>query len=342
MAKIIDLRSDTQTRPTEEMYQVMAGAPLGDEQNEEDPTVIKLQNMAAKMLGKEDALFVSSGTMGNLVALMVHTSPGDSVLMEGETHIMRCETGGLAAVAGLMLKTVPGELGCPKIDLLEKAIIGEGRLFATSSIICLENTHNAAGGTCISIDQMKEISRIARKYNLKIHVDGARIFNAAVALGVDPADLVQEADSVQFCLSKSLGCPFGSLLVGEKDFISRARKKRQMLGGGMRQGGIMAAAGIVALKNMVDRLSVDHENARILADGLVEAGMKIDMRTIQTNLVFFEVPNELIEPTELVRRMKEQNVLIGKPTGNRIRVVTHKDVARDDVLFAIETLKKVV
>ncbi|NLL62424.1 MAG: aminotransferase class I/II-fold pyridoxal phosphate-dependent enzyme [Candidatus Atribacteria bacterium] len=339
---MIDLRSDTQTRPTEEMYQAMINAPLGDEQNEEDPTVMELQKMAAEILGKEDALFTASGTMGNLVALMVHTSPGESVLMEEETHIMRCETGGLAVVAGLMLKTVPGELGCPKLDLLEKAIIGEGRLFATSSLICLENTHNAAGGTCISVEQMNAIAEIAKKHNLKIHVDGARIFNAAIALGIEPAHLVQKADSVQFCLSKSLGCPYGSMLVGTKEFIAKARKKRQILGGGMRQGGVMAAAGIIALDKMIDRLSEDHENARILADGLLEVGMQIDMRTIQTNLVFFEVPTHLVEATELVRKMKDKNVLIGKPSGNRIRVVTHKDISRDDVIFTIESLKEIL
>lgn len=342
MPKIIDIRSDTQTRPTKAMYEAILNAPLGDEQNEEDPTVIKLQQLAAQKLGKEDALFVSSGTMGNLTALMTHTFPGESVLMEEESHIMRCETGGLAVVAGLMLKIVPGDLGCPKLDLLEKAVIGEGRLFATTSLICLENTHNAAGGTCITIKQMKEISKIAKKYNLKIHIDGARIFNAAVALGVDPADLVKDADSVQFCLSKSLGCPYGSVLVGDKDFIAKARKKRQMLGGGMRQGGVMAAAGIIALEEMIDRLKEDHENAHILANGLMEAGMKINMKTVQTNMVFFEVPDGMIEPVELVQKLKEKSVLIGKPTGKRIRVVIHKDISRDDVLYVIESSKSVL
>ena len=341
MSKIIDLRSDTQTRPTEEMYQAMVSAPLGDEQNEEDPTVVKLQKLAARKLGKEEAIFVASGTMGNLTALLIHTSPGESVLMEEGSHIMRCETGGLAVVAGLLLKIVPGEMGCPKLDLLEKAVIGEGRLFATTSIICIENTHNAAGGTCINIEQMKGISRIAKKYNLKIHIDGARIFNAAVALGVDPADLVKDADSIQFCLSKGLGCPYGSLLVGDKDFIAKARKKRQMLGGGMRQGGVMAAAGIVALEKMIDRLEEDHKNARILADGIIEAGMKINKKTVQTNMVFFEVPEDKMKPTELVLKLKEKNVLIGNPTGNRIRVVTHKDISKEDVLFAVDNFIKV-
>jgi len=245
LKKVIDIRSDTKTIPTKLMYQAMLDAPLGDEQNEEDPTVIKLQKLAAQKLGKEDALFVSSGTMGNLVAMMTHAQPGDSVMMEEEAHILRCEVGGLAAIAGLMLKTVPGELGFPKIDLLSKAMIGEGRLFPTTRLVCIENTHNSAGGTCINVEQMQMLATLTRKSNIRIHVDGARIFNAAVALNVDPAELVRDADSIQFCLSKSLGCPFGSLLLGDRSFISKARKKRQMIGGGMRQAGLMAAAGVV-------------------------------------------------------------------------------------------------
>ncbi|HZK12139.1 MAG TPA: GntG family PLP-dependent aldolase [Atribacterota bacterium] len=342
MQKIIDIRSDTKTKPNKLMYQAMLDATLGDEQNEEDPTVVKLQEMAAQKLGKEDALFLASGTMGNLVALMTHSQPGDSVIMEEESHILRCETGGLAAVAGLMLKTVPGQLGFPKMDYLRKAIIGEGRLFPTTRLICLENTHNAAGGTCINIEQMKEISNLTKEFNIKIHIDGARIFNAVVALNVDPVELVKEADSIQFCLSKSLGCPFGSLLVGDKDFISRARKKRQMLGGGMRQAGLMAAAGIIGLEKMIDRLKEDHDNARILAEGLVEAGMKIDMKTVQTNMVYFEIPEGKINPTSLVERLKKENILIGDPKGRKIRIVTHKDISRDEICYVISKFKSIL
>jgi len=342
MQKIIDIRSDTKTKPNKLMYQAMLDATLGDEQNEEDPTVIQLQELAAQKLGKEAGLFVASGTMGNLVALMTHSQPGASVIMEEESHILRCETGGLAAVAGLMLKTVPGKLGFPKMAYLKKAIIGEGRLFPTTSLICLENTHNAAGGTCINIEQMGEISKLTKQANIKIHIDGARIFNAAVALSVDPADLVKEADSIQFCLSKSLGCPFGSLLVGDKDFIMKARKKRQMLGGGMRQAGIMASCGIVGLKKMIDRLKEDHENAHLLAEGLVEVGMKINIKTVQTNMVYFEVPEGEINPIDLVKLLKRENILIGDPKGRKIRIVTHKDVNRDDILYIIQKFKNVL
>lgn len=341
MLKVIDIRSDTKTRPTKAMYQAMLNAPLGDEQNEEDPTVSKLQEMAAKKLGKESALFVTSGTMGNLVALMTLGNPGESVIMEANSHILRSEVGGIAALAGLMPKTVPGKIGYPNLEFLEKAIIGEGRLFPTTRIICLENTHNDAGGTCISIEQMKKIRILADRYRLKIHIDGARIFNAAIALSVDPSELVKDADSVQFCLSKSLGCPFGSLLVGDKIFIDQARKKRQMIGGGMRQAGLMAAAGIVALEEMINRLEEDHQNARILAEGLAEIGMKVDMETVQTNIVFFEVPDKKIRPELLVQYLKEKNILIGNPIGNRIRVVTHKDISKSEIFFVITELKNI-
>jgi threonine aldolase len=324
------------------MYKAMLDAPLGDEQNEEDPTVIKLQKIAAEKLGKEDALFLASGTMGNLVAMLAHTQAGDSVIMEEESHILRCEVGGLAAVAGLMLKTVPGELGFPNLKSLTEAIIGEGRLFPTTKLVCIENTHNSAGGTCINVEQMKKLSSLVKKHNIKIHIDGARIFNAAVALNVDPADLVREADSIQFCLSKSLGCPFGSLLVGDKSFISKARKKRQMIGGGMRQAGLMAAAGVVGLEDMIERLQEDHENAYLLAKGLVEAGMKVNMNTVQTNMVYFEVPKEKINPMDLVNKLREENILIGEPKEREIRVVTHKDIDRQDISLVIQKIQGIM
>ena len=342
MQKVIDIRSDMQTRPTKAMYKAMLEAELGDEQNSEDPTVNKLQEMAAMKLGKEAGLFVSSGTMGNLVALMTHAQPGDSVILESECHILRSEVGAISVVAGLMPKMVKGNLGVPELADLENAIIGEGRLFPTTKLICLENTHNAAGGTCISPQQMKNIRTVADKYGLKIYLDGARIFNAAVALGVEPVELVKDADSVQFCLSKSLGCPFGSVLVGSKEFIDKARKKRQMIGGGMRQAGIMAAAGIVALEEMIDHLQEDHENAKILAEALFNLGMEVDMATVQTNIVFFNVPEEMIEPWKFVEKLKESGVLIGIPNGRKIRVVTHKDVSKEDILEVIEKVKQII
>jgi len=275
---------------------------------------------------------------------MTHAQPGDSAIVESECHILRCEVGGISAVAGLMVKTVKGKYGMPDLEELENAIIGEGRLFPTTRVICLENSHNSAGGTCISPQQMKGIRTIADKYGIKIHVDGARIFNAAIALNVDPTELAKDADSMQFCLSKSLGCPFGSVLVGSKKFIETARKKRQMIGGGMRQAGIMAAAGIVALEEMINRLKEDHDNAKILEEGLSALGMKIDMSTVQTNMVYFTVPEDMIEASELVEKLKESGVLIEPPKGpnKKIRVVTHKDVSKEDILKVIKKVKKVV
>lgn len=342
MEKIIDVRSDTLTKPTEEMYEAMFKAKIGDEQNGEDPTVNQLQDMGAKKLGKEAALFVSSGTMGNLVAALTHTKPGESVILDTESHIYRCEVGSFSAVAGIMPKGVNGELGVPLYEDIENSIIREGRLFPTTTLICLENTHNAAGGTCISPYQMKYIGKIANNNNLKIHVDGARIFNAAIAQGVDPIELSKDADSVQFCLSKGLGCPFGSLLVGSKNFINQAIKKRQMLGGGMRQAGIMAAAGIIALNKMIDRLKEDHENAKLLAKGLLELGMEIDIKTVQTNIIFFNVPLSIIEPNKLVKKLKDNNILIGSPKGSRVRVVTHKDILTKDIKIVLEKFREVV
>ncbi len=342
MEKIIDIRSDTLTKPTEEMYRAMREAELGDEQAGEDPTVNKLQEMAAEKLGKEAGLFVTSGTMGNLVALLTHTNPGDSVILEAESHTYRCEGGGISALGGAMPKRVAGKLGVPSPEDIEKAVIGEGNLFATTTLISLENTHNAAGGTCISAEQMNPIKRVADKHGLQIHVDGARIFNAAVALKTDTGKLVKAADSVQFCLSKGLCCPFGSLLVGNRDFIKRAMKKRQMVGGGMRQAGVIAAAGIVALNHMIDRLEEDHEKAKIMAEGLQELGLYIDIETVQTNMVFFNVPSSIMEPVELVQKLRDNNVRIGPPKKNRIRVVMHKDISKKDVKHALKIFQAVI
>ena len=342
MQRKIDLRSDTKTKPTHLMYQAMMNAKVGDEQNNEDPSVLKLQEMAANKLGKEAALFVTSGTMGNLLALMTHAQPGESVIMEEESHILRCEVGGLASIAGLMLKTIPGNLGFPDIEYLKKAIIGQGRLFPTTRLICLENTHNAAGGTCIGPEQMLNISNIARAFNIKIHIDGARIFNAAIALDVEPANLVKDVDSVQFCLSKSLGCPFGSLLVGDRDFIAKARKKRQKLGVGMRQGGLMAAGGIVGLEKMIARLSEDHKNAKDLALGLVKLGLIINLKSVQTNMIYFKVPEGKISSEQLVEQLKGDNIFINQPKLGKIRLVTHKDVSREDIFYVIERFKKLL
>ena len=342
MEKLVDLRSDTKTRPSEAMLKAMYKAEVGDEANREDPTVIKLQEMAADMLGKEDALFVTSGTMGNLVSLLAQTHPGDSMILESEAHIYRCETGHISAVGGVLPKRIPGKLGVLSPEDIEGALFGKGRLYPTTTMICLENTHNAAGGTCISCQQMAEIREVADRHNLLIHVDGARIFNAAIALNTTPKDLVREADSIQFCLTKGLSAPFGSLVVGGKEFIEVARKKRQMVGGDMRQAGVVAAAGIVALNSMIDRLKEDHQNAKVLAEGLRELGMEIDMETVQTNMVYFVIPQDMIDPQELVEGMKGERVLIGDPKCDRVRLVTHYGITELDIANVLSAFEKVL
>jgi len=344
MARFVDLRSDTVTKPTEKMRQAMYEAEVGDDFYREDPTVTKLEEMLAKMLGKEAGLFVTSGTMANLIALLTHTHPGESVVVERDAHVLRCEGGHMAAVAGCLPKPVRGHKGLLYPEDIEPALIGQGVLYATTTLLWVENTHNSAGGTCTTVELMQETRKIADKYGLKIHVDGERIFNAAVALNVNPEALVKEADSVQVGLSKGLGCPFGSVLLGSREFIEKARKKRQMIGGGMRQAGIMAAAGIVALETMIDRLQEDHENAKILAQGLAELGMQVDMETVQTNIVFFEIPPSMIDPHEFVLKLRTHGVLVNPPSkgSNRIRMVTHYGIERSDIDYTLKVIEEVI
>lgn len=342
MARIIDLRSDTVTQPTEEMRDAMRNAVVGDDYFREDPTVAQLEELAAAKLGKEAGLFVVSGTMGNLVSILTHTRRGDLIILEADAHVYRCETAHLAAVAGVMPKRVKGNRGVLDPADVEEAIFAEGVLYPRATLVCVENTHNAAGGTCTTPAKMSGLRKVADSHGMAIHVDGARIFSAAVALGVDPQELAKDADSLTFCLSKNLACPFGSLIVGDREFIERARRNRQMVGGGMRQAGILAAAGIVALRTMIDRLSEDHENARVLAQGLVELGLEIDMETVQTNMVFFQVPSEMMEAKQFRENLGKSGVRVNPPAGRRVRMVAHYGITREDIEYTIETVKKVI
>jgi threonine aldolase len=342
VSTIVDLRSDTVTQPTEEMRDAMRNAVVGDDYFREDPTVAELEELAAAKLGKEAGLFVTSGTMGNLVSILTHTQRGDGIILEAEAHIYRCETAHLAAVAGVMPKRVKGNKGVLDPADVEEAIFAEGVLYPRTSLVCIENTHNAAGGTCVTPEQMSALKKVADNHGMAIHVDGARIFSAAVALGVNPQELARDADSVTFCLSKNLACPFGSLIVASREFIGRVRKNRQMVGGGMRQAGIMAAAGVVALRTMIDRLSEDHDNARALADGLVELGFEIDMETVQTNMVFLEVPSEMMEAKKFVQDVGELGVRVNPPIGRRVRMVTHYGITREDIEYALQSVKEVI
>ncbi len=338
MPRLIDLRSDTVTKPTEEMRDAMRNASVGDDYYLDDPTVKQLEELAAARLGKQAALFVASGTMGNLVSILSQTQRGDGIIVEAEAHIYRCETGHLASVAGVLPKRVPGVAGIPALVDVENALFGDGVLYPRTGVICVENTHNAAGGTCITPTYMAELRELAEKHDIAIHVDGARIFNAAVALGVDPKELARDADSLTFCLSKGLACPFGAVIVGSSKFIERCRKMRQMVGGGMRQAGIMAAAGVVALEKMIDRLAEDHSNARLLAEKLIGFGLDVDMDRVQTNIVFVDAGKCEIGADNLVAKMREAGVIVNSPSKERFRMVTHWGITREDILQVVDII----
>jgi len=337
--RIVDLRSDTVTQPTEEMREAMRNAVVGDDYYRDDPTVTELEALAAAKFGKEAGLFVTSGTMGNLVSILTHTQRGDAIILEADAHIYRAETAHLAAVAGVMPKKVKGNRGILDPADVEGAIFAEGILHPRTSLLCVENTHNSAGGTCVTPAHMSALRRVADIHGMAVHVDGARAFSAAVALGADPQELGKDADSLTFCLSKDLACPFGSLIVANREFIERARRNRQMVGGGMRQAGIMAAAGIVALRTMIDRLSEDHINARALAEALFKLGFEIDMETVQTNIVFFNVPSEMIDAKKLVQELGKLGVRVNPPVGRRVRMVTHHGITREDIDYALQSIK---
>ena len=339
----INLRSDTQTLPTEEMLEEARYTLLGDDVFGEDPTVNKLEEMSAERLGKEAALFVASGTMGNLCALMSHTRPGDEVILEAESHTYYYEVGGFSALAGLSPRLVQGEHGIMTVDMIRKAIRPDNIHFPPATLLCIENTHNRGGGTVYSVSLMDEIAQFAHENGFKVHIDGARIFNAAVALGVEVKELVKNADSVMFCLSKGLSAPVGSMLVGSKSFIERARKVRKMLGGGMRQAGVIAAAGIVALERMVSRLAEDHANARYIAEELVGVkGLGIDLNTVQTNMVYCDISQLKVTATQLTEMLKSKGVLVSAVPSNKVRLVTNRHISRDDAVKAVEVIKEVV
>lgn len=339
----INLRSDTQTLPTKEMLEAMQQAPLGDDVFGEDPTVNRLEELSAEKLGKEAALFVASGTMGNICALMSHTRPGDEVILEADSHTYYYEVGGYSTLAGLSPRMVPGENGIMSVEKIKQALRPANIHFPPSTLLCVENSHNRGGGTLYPVKLTDDIVRFAHQQGLKVHIDGARIFNAAVALGVDVKKLVHHSDSVTFCLSKGLSAPVGSVLVGKQTFIERARKVRKMLGGGMRQAGVLAAAGIIALEKMVDRLADDHANARTIAEELAQIkGIEINLNTVQTNMIYCDVSQLKISVSELVELLKNKGILVLPVPPDKIRLVTNRHVSRDDARRAIEIIRVVV
>jgi threonine aldolase len=340
---MIDLRSDTVTSPTPEMRRAMARAEVGDDVLGEDPTVRRLEEISADRMGKEAAVFVPSGTMANLAAVLTHCSRGEEALMGDLSHTVLYEAGGASVLGGISVRTLANKAdGTIPLKSVLEGIRPEDVHQPRTRLLCLENTHNMCGGQPLTAPYTSAVAHIARQKGISIHLDGARIFNAAAALGTKPAVLSAEADSVGFCLSKGLGAPAGSVLCGSRPFISAARRWRKMLGGGMRQSGVLAAAGIIAVEKMSRRLGEDHENARLLARGIEDIpGLKIS-NPVKTNIVFFEVEKSGVNPFRLAESLNARGVGVLCLGSGRLRAVTHLDVAEKDVRRAVEIIAAVM
>jgi threonine aldolase len=338
---MIDLRSDTVTRPSAEMRRAMAEAEVGDDVYGEDPTVARLEEESAAALGFEASLFVPSGTMGNQIALRLHGRPGDEVICDALSHIFRFEMGAMAALSGLMPRTLASPRGLLDPAAVEAVIDRDPTFHAHTGLISVENTHNIAGGVVYDRPHLEQLLDVAKRNNLPIHLDGARIFNASVALGIPAAALVQGFDSVMFCLSKGLGAPVGSMLCGPRDFIREARRVRKMFGGGMRQAGVIAAAGLIALRKGPGRLAEDHENARRLALALAEVpGVEIDPALVQTNILVCRIGDEHGRSAGFLARLKENGVLASQVSSDQVRFLTHLDVVGPRIDEAIERIRR--
>jgi threonine aldolase len=343
--KLVDLRSDTVTQPTPEMRAAMASAEVGDDVMGEDPTVNRLEALAAEKMGKEAGLFVASGTMGNLVAVLTHCNRGDEMILGNLSHTFLFEAGGSAALGGVHSYVIPnqpdGSLALPDIAAAFRA---DDPHYPTSRLLVLENTHNRCGGTALGPDYLSQVGELTQKLGLRLHIDGARIFNAAAALGLPAQALAREADSITFCLSKGLCAPVGSVLCGSKAFIARARRIRKQLGGGMRQAGILAAAGIVALETMTERLVEDHRRARQLAQGLSEIpGLIVENPLPATNMVFAHLSGDVpVEGGTVIQRLAAEGVKIGLAGERRFRLVTHYWIDDEGVERAVEAMRKVL
>ena len=343
MMNIVDLRSDTVTKPTPAMWAAMANADVGDDVYGEDPTVNKLEALAAERMGKEAALFVVSGTMGNLAALLAYCQRGDEAIIGDKSHTFLYEQGGMAALGGIMPHTVPNQMeGTLCLSDVRDAIRGDDDHFPRTRLICLENTSNTCNGVPLTPWYMDRIAEVAREHGLKIHVDGARIFNAAAALGVDVRELVKHADSVTFCLSKGLCAPVGSVLCGSAKFIAEARRARKVLGGGMRQAGVIAAAGVVALEQMTERLVEDHARAKRLADGLAEMA-SVMVEPVFTNILYFSLaPQVALTAVEVAARLREYGILIGPRSARSFRAVTHYWIDDEGIERTLKALREIV
>lgn len=339
---MIDLRSDTVTKPTQEMREAMFQAEVGDDVYREDPTVNRLEDLAAEILGKEAALFVTSGTQGNQVAILSHTRPGEEVILEAESHIFYYEAGAASALAGVQLRTIAGKSGQMPINDIRRSIRDTDIHVPRTALIALENTHNRAGGAVLPIEYMKEVSLLAKGKNIPIHLDGARLFNAAVALNVDVKELTQYVDTVQICLSKGLSAPMGSILAGPKEYIETARKWRKRLGGGMRQAGLMAAPGIIALTKMVDRLKDDHMRAKRLALGIEQVdGINVDVSSVETNILLLDIEGLGITAKSFMDELHKY-VIYGSVFGEYIiRLTTHREITDEDIDNTIKAITEI-
>jgi threonine aldolase len=340
---MIDLRSDTKTLPSPAMREAMARAEVGDDMAGEDPTVNRLEERCAALLGKEAGLFVTSGTQGNTVSMMAHTVPGQMLLCHRQSHIVIYEQGALARICGLLLNALDGPGGALDPAALEAAIPAPDLHSAVPGLVELENTHNVCGGTVQTKSQVDAVADVAHRHALPLHIDGARIFNAATALGIEARELVAQADSVQFCFSKGLGAPVGSMVVGGREFIARARRCRKILGGAMRQAGVLAAAAEVALDEGIPRLHEDHEHAQRLARTLAGLpGVDVDLETVQTNIIVFSLERHDMTAADLCARLRPHGILAGPRDSRSIRFVTHRDVSGHDTGVVCEALTSIL
>ena len=340
----VDLRSDTVTLPSEEMREAIYRAELGDDVFGEDPTVNRLERMAAQRVGKESALLVVSGTMGNLVSILARCGRGEEIILGDVSHTFLYEAGGISALGGIHPHTVRNQPdGTVRLEDIEAAIRADNVHFPRTRLICLENTHNRCGGAALSAEYMAAVAALARRHHLGVHLDGARVFNAAVALGVDVKELTQHVETLTFCLSKGLAAPVGSVICGPEEFIAEARRIRKVVGGGMRQAGVIAAAGIVALDEMIDRIREDHENAARLARGINEIdGLSIDLARVQTNIVYFDVADDQKPAEEILARLASKGVKILKLGPRRFRAVTHYGITSADIDQVVSALAEVM
>jgi len=340
----IDLRSDTVTLPTPAMREAIYRAELGDDVFGEDPTTNRLEKMAAERMGKEAALLVVSGTMGNLVCTLTHCRRGEEVILGDRSHTFLYEAGGMSTLGGIHPHTICNQPdGTMRLEDIEGAIRGSNVHFPRTRLICLENTHNRCYGSALTSEYIDSVAALAKEHGLSIHLDGARIFNAAIALGVDVKELTANVDSLSFCLSKGLSAPVGSVVCGSSEFITEARRARKVLGGGMRQTGVIAAAGIKALEEMVDRLAKDHENARRLAEGIARiSGLSIEPAKVQTNIIYFELDEDRMTPKELVTELDKKEVKLLFVGARRLRAVTHYGISAEDIDLTVKALGEVM